>query len=295
LNAREAIVSLQPAPLLDLDFFPPRPIQIEVSDAPLTSDTGLLLLRQFDDKIGLIAHFAAALNDPRNPEYIEHSFLDMVRMRIFGILAGYNDQNDHDTLRTDPAFKLIANRSPNGAHLASQPTLSRFENQIDIPSLKKLRDLFINQFIASFAKPPLTLTFDLDPVDDQTHGTQQLSLFHGHYEQYQYLPLVVTCAEEYKCGMAMDRLSDHRFMANFFRLYLHAAALNLLEACVERLPIRRPHLPRMFRQRPYRNRRASSIRMLVVAATRWVKDSLRRGACFSSRSLQRWWSVVGAS
>ena len=59
------------------------------------------------------------LNDPRNPEFIEHSYLDMVRMRVFGILAGYEDQNDHDTLRTDPAFKLIANRSPNGAHLAS--------------------------------------------------------------------------------------------------------------------------------------------------------------------------------
>ena len=188
-------MSLQPVPLFDLDFFPPLPIQIEVSEAPLTSDAGLLLLRQFDDRIGLTAHFAAALHDPRHPEFIEHSYLDMVRMRVFGILAGYEDQNDHDTLRTDPAFKLIANRSPNGAHLASQPTLSRFENQIDIPSLKNLRDVFIDEFIASFAKRPLTLTFDLDAVDDQTHGAQQLTLFHGYYEQYQYLPLVITCAE----------------------------------------------------------------------------------------------------
>ncbi len=188
-------MSLQPAPLFDLDFYEPLPIQIEVSDAPLTSDAGLLLLRQFDDKIGLTAQFAAALHDPRNPELIEHSYLDMVRMRIFGIVAGYYDQNDHDTLRTDPAFKLIANRSPNDAHLASQPTLSRFENQIDIPSLKNLRDELIDQFIASFATPPLTLTFDLDPVDDETHGNQQLSLFHGYYEQFQYLPLVITCAE----------------------------------------------------------------------------------------------------
>lgn len=188
-------MSLQPASLFDLDFFEPLPIQIEVSDAPLTSDAGLLLLRQFDDKIGRTAHFAAARNDPRNPDFIEHTFLDMVRMRIFGILAGYNDQNDHDTLRTDPAFKLIAHRSPNDAHLASQPTLSRFDNQIDIASLKKLRDVYIDELIASFAKPTLTLTFDLDPVDDETHGNQQRSLFHGYYEQYQYLPLVITCAE----------------------------------------------------------------------------------------------------
>lgn len=188
-------MSLQTASLFDLDFFGSLPIQIEVSDAPLTSDAGLLPLRQFDDRIGLTARFAAALNDPRDPDLIDHSFLDMVRMRVFGILAGYEDQNDHDTLRTDPVFKLIANRSPNDAHLASQPTLSRFENQIDIASLKKLRDLLIDEFIASFAEPPLTLTFDLDAVDDPTHGAQQLTLFHGYYEQYQYLPLVTTCAE----------------------------------------------------------------------------------------------------
>jgi hypothetical protein len=114
---------------------------------------------------------------------------------VFGILAGYEDQNDHDTLRTDPVFKLIANRSPDDANLASQPTLSRFENQIDIPSLFRLRDVFIDQFIASFAQPPITLTFDLDAVDDPTHGSQQLTLFHGFYEQYQYLPLVISCAE----------------------------------------------------------------------------------------------------
>jgi hypothetical protein len=188
-------VSLQSASLFDLDFFDPLPIQIEVSDAPLTSDAGLLPLRQFDERIGLTARFAAALNDPRDPDLIDHSFLDMVRVRVFGILAGYEDQNDHDTLRTDPVFKLIANRSPNDAHLASQPTLSRFENQIDIASLKKLRDVLIDEFIASFAEPPLTLTFDLDAVDDPTHGAQQLTLFHGYYEQYQYLPLVTTCAE----------------------------------------------------------------------------------------------------
>lgn len=188
-------MSLQSASLFDLDFFGSLPIHIEVSDAPLSSDAGLLPLRQFDERIGLTAQFAAALDDPRDPDLVDHTFLEMVRMRVFGILAGYEDQNDHDTLRTDPVFKLIAQRLPNDAHLASQPTLSRFENQIDIPSLNKLRDEFIDQFIASFAEPPLMLTFDLDAVDDPTHGAQQLTLFHGYYEQYQYLPLVITCAE----------------------------------------------------------------------------------------------------
>jgi len=176
------------------DFFD-RPIVIQSSNAPLTSDAGLLPIRQFDERIGFTRQFAAALNDRRDPERTEHSMLDMVRMRIYGILADYEDQNDHDSLRSDPVFKLIANRSPDGDDLASQPTLSRFENDIDIPSLKRLRDVLIDQFIASFAVPPLCLTFDLDAVDDPAHGAQQLVLFHGFYEQYQYLPLIVTCAD----------------------------------------------------------------------------------------------------
>jgi len=183
------------ASLFEFDFFEPVPIQIEVSDAPLTSDAGLLPLRQFDERIGLTKQFAAVLDDPRDPDLIDHTFLEMVRSRIFGILAGYDDQNDHGTLRTDPVFKLIADRSPEEDDLASQPTLSRFENQINIASLTRLRAVFVDQFIASFAEPPLSLTFDLDAVDDPTHGSQQLTLFHAFYEQYQYLPLVITCAE----------------------------------------------------------------------------------------------------
>jgi hypothetical protein len=103
----------------------------------------------------------------------------MVRSRVYGILAGYFDQNDHDTLRSDPVFKLLADRSPEDDDLASQPTLSRFENRINIASLKRLRQVFVDQFIASFAQSPLSLTFDLDAVDDPTHGSQQLTLFHA--------------------------------------------------------------------------------------------------------------------
>jgi hypothetical protein len=119
----------------------------------------------------------------------------MVRARVYGILAGYEDQNDHDTLRADPVFKLIADRSPEDHDLASQPTLSRFENAISIKSLKRLRDVFLDQFIASFDTPPHHLTFDLDAVDDPAHGHQQLTFWHGYYDQNQYLPLVITCAD----------------------------------------------------------------------------------------------------
>jgi hypothetical protein len=177
-----------------LDFFG-TPLVIEPSPGQLSSDAGLLPIHQFDERIGLTQAFAAALDDPRNPDLTEHTFLEMVRSRIYGILAGYEDQNDHDTLRHDPIFKLVADRSPEEDDLASQPTLSRFENAISIHSLKRLRDVFIDQFIASFDTPPRHLTFDLDAVDDPAHGQQQLTFWHGYYDQNQYLPLAITCAD----------------------------------------------------------------------------------------------------
>jgi hypothetical protein len=177
-----------------LDFFG-IPLVIEPSPGRLSGEAGLLPLRQFDERSGLTRAFAGALDDFRDPGLIEHTVPEMVRSRVYGILAGYEDQNDHDTLRADPVFKLIAGRSPDDADLASQPTLSRFENAVSIKSLQRLRDVFLDQFIASFDTPPHHLTFDLDSVDDPAHGHQQLTFWHGYYDQNQYLPLVVTCSD----------------------------------------------------------------------------------------------------
>ena len=177
-----------------LGFFG-KPVVIQPSESELTSDAGLLPIRQFDQQIGLTEQFAAALTDLRYQPSVDHTVLEMVRMRVFGILAGYPDQNDHDVLRSDPIFKIVAGRSPKGDDLASQPTLSRFENAIDVKSLGRLRDVLIDQFVASFDEPPTRITLDIDPFDDPTHGQQQLTFFHGYYGQYQYLPRVITCAE----------------------------------------------------------------------------------------------------
>jgi hypothetical protein len=188
-------MSLQSVPPLSFDFFPSRPVQIEISPAPLTSDAGLLPIRQFDEQIRLTEQFAAALRDRRDPDFVEQPLLSMVRQRIYGILADYEDQNDHDTLRSDPVFKLIADRLPDDPDLASQPTLSRFENAVSIADLWRLRDVLVDLFIQSFETPPSHLTLDLDAFDDPAHGAQQLIMFHGYYEQYPYLPIVITCAE----------------------------------------------------------------------------------------------------
>lgn len=192
---RGLTMSLQSVSRLSFDFFPDKPVEVELSSSPLTTDAGLLPIRQFDEQIRLTEQFAAALEDRRDPTFVVQPSLSMVRQRIYGILADYEDQNDHDTLRSDPIFKLIADRLPADLDLASQPTLSRFENAVSIPDLWRLRDVLVDLFIQSFDRPPQHLTLDVDAFDDPTHGAQQLTMFHGYYEQYQYLPIAMTCAE----------------------------------------------------------------------------------------------------
>ena len=186
---------IQPVFQMSLDFLGATPVVIEPSTDQISSDAGLLPIRQLDERLGLTRQFAEALSDARNPSYVGHSYLEMTRARIYGILADYVDQNDHDVLRSDPVFKLICDRPIDGEDLASQPTLSRFENAIEPKSFFALQDMLIDQFIASFPEPPRSLTLDIDPFDDPTHGHQQLTFFHGYYEQYQYLPRIITCAE----------------------------------------------------------------------------------------------------
>lgn len=179
------------------DFLGQKPVVVQAADSRLSSDAGLLPVREFDERIGLTEQLAEAVEgcDSRYEPFTEHTVLEMVRSRVYGILADYEDQNDHRRLRRDPVFKLIAGRSPDAAPLAGQSTLSRFENAVDVPALHRLRDVLLDQFIASFETPPARLTFDIDVFDDATHGGQQLTFFHGYYGQYQYEPRAITCAE----------------------------------------------------------------------------------------------------
>lgn len=178
---------------LTLDFLPNKSISVQPVQENISTDAGLLIFRQWDQEIGFIQGFAQQLDDWRcDPD---HSILEMVRSRVFGILAGYEDQNDHDALRSDAVFKLLANRLPDDDDLASQPTLSRFENAVSPRSLLRLEDWFIDRFVNSFREPPREVTLDIDVFDDATHGQQQLTLFHGFYKQYQYLVRAITCAE----------------------------------------------------------------------------------------------------
>jgi hypothetical protein len=181
------------------------PISFQTSGELVSPDGGLLLFAQLDEHLGLTANFAKVLDDPRDPKLCDHSILDLVRQRVYGILADYVDQNDAATLANDPIFKLILQRRPDGPRLASQPTLSRFENAINIPSLKRLRELLVRQFLDSFSSAPRHLTIDLDAVDATAHGEQQLTFWHGYYDQNQYYPLLITNAETDQVVMASLR------------------------------------------------------------------------------------------
>lgn len=177
------------------DFVAPLPIVVQQHQGQISSDAGLLPLRQFDQRWNYTARMAECLDDP-NPDR-DHSLLSMLRQRFFGILAGYEDCNDHDTLRDDPIFKMVAGKLPEDDALASQPTLSRFENLITPAVLQKLIDFNIATGIERLKQKhggqlPASITLDLDATDDPTHGNQQLTLFHGYYGQYQYFPLVIS-------------------------------------------------------------------------------------------------------
>ncbi len=128
---------IQSVSKMSLDFFPKKKIGIESTNMLLTSDAGLLPIRQLDETLQLTQQFTTALDDSRRQKSVQHSFLEMVRSRTYGILADDPDQNDHEVLRSDPLFKMIAGQSPDSEkHLACQATLSRFENGIKLNSLK---------------------------------------------------------------------------------------------------------------------------------------------------------------
>ena len=177
------------------EFLPDVPVVVQRHAGQITSDAGLLPVRQFDQGWRFTERLAACLTDAL-PGRVQ-SLLSMVRQRVFGIIAGYEDCNDHDLLRDEPVFKMIADRSPEGDPLASQPTLSRFENGVTDADFRRLVDFTVATGVERLADVnqggvPASVTLDLDATDDTTHGHQQLSLFHGYYDQYQYYPLIIS-------------------------------------------------------------------------------------------------------
>jgi len=155
------------------------------------------LLKALDDRLGVTERLARSLRDPRQSGKIDHELIELVRQRVYGITCGYADCNDAARVAQDPVHKLLLGRDPlAGPDLASQPTLSRFENAVGRPELYLagvgLADLVIEQHRARLRGRARRITIDLDPTDDPTHGQQEFSFFNGHYDTWCYLPLVAT-------------------------------------------------------------------------------------------------------
>jgi hypothetical protein len=156
----------------------------------ITSDAGGLLLRQLDERYGVTEEAANSLDDRRHSSWVIHDLRTLIRQRIFSMALGYEDTNDANTLRSDPALKAISGRLPeSSSDLASQPTLCRFENSVSRKDLRRLADWLFQLYVKTHPGPREVIVIDIDATDDATHGQQQLSFFHGYYEQHMYHPL----------------------------------------------------------------------------------------------------------
>jgi Transposase DDE domain group 1 len=180
-------------PQLRFSFYRRSPIRVDFSGGQITSDAGLLPLRAFDERYCLTRGLAERLGDPREEERVRHPSLSLFRQRIYQIIAGYEDVNDADRLRHDPAFQILADQ-PLGDALGSQPTLSRWENAPSARNLVRLNDALLDQFIrlcGQQVRQRGEILLDIDSTDDPTHGQQQLSFFNGTYGQHMYHPMLI--------------------------------------------------------------------------------------------------------
>jgi hypothetical protein len=165
-------------------------LQADFDGGTVTSDGGVLLLREMESHVGIMRRYVAALDDYRDGRYTDHSYEEMLRQRIFQIACGYDDANDCTFLRHDLAFKAACERLPLvGEPLASQPTMSRLENAPRRSELYRMAPGLLETFLASYGRAPQSLLLDIDDTADEVHGAQQLALFNGHYDAYCYLPL----------------------------------------------------------------------------------------------------------
>jgi hypothetical protein len=187
----ERATQLQQSPL-HLAAVGGKAVELDFDGGRLSSDAGLVLLKDIDDQLGLTRALAAVLSDPRDARRVHFTLQDLLKQRVFQIAAGYEDANDANTLRDDPIFKLLLDRLPaTGAPLASQPTISRFENRASRTELYRMALVLLDQFLASYDSPPTLIVLDVDDTEDPVHGQQEHARYDGYYGGYCFLPLHV--------------------------------------------------------------------------------------------------------
>jgi Transposase DDE domain group 1 len=174
-----------------------KPVVARFDQPQASTDGGLVLVKALDTQLGLSERVAACLDDVREPGKVRHETIELLQQRVFGLCGGYADCNDAARLVHDPIHKLMVGRDPlTGLGLASQPTLSRFENAVTARELRAMTHVLADTVIAQQRRRlhgrATRITLDLDPTDDPTHGQQEFAFFNGHYDTWCYLPVVAT-------------------------------------------------------------------------------------------------------
>lgn len=178
---------------LPLDFYQIRPLSVQFSGHDLSSDAGLLLVRQAEERLGICRGLAESISEWRDRDKLIHPLTHLVSQRVYQLVGGYEDANDSNQLRHDPIYKIACDRLPEFSEhtLASQPTITRLENHVSRAETSKMRRFFVDHFIARYERPPAAIWLDIDGWDAPTYGEQQLSLFHGYYGQSMYFPVLI--------------------------------------------------------------------------------------------------------
>src|SRR3984893_5186493 len=156
----------------------------------LSSDGGVLMLREVEQRLRIADRFAGCIEDQRAPDQITHALADIIRFRLLMIAAGYEDGNDAKGLRVDPIFKMALDLSPSDRELCSQSTISRIENVPDARALLRMGRAMVDLYCESFRQVPKRIVLDIDDTFDAVHGGQQLRLFNAHYDEYGFQPIV---------------------------------------------------------------------------------------------------------
>jgi hypothetical protein len=196
-----------------------REIVARFDGGTISSDGGAFLLRQTDQRLNLLPRLAECFLDGRNQEQVEHCILEMLSQRIYGLALGYEDINDHEQLRKDPVFGILAGRSELEKPLAGKSTLNRMELGTGTKDRYKkitfwkeaIDELLVKVFIESHRKAPDQIILDVDTTDLPLHGKQEGRFFHGYYDSYCYLPLYIFCGEHVLCARLREANRDAAF------------------------------------------------------------------------------------
>jgi hypothetical protein len=164
-------------------------VEVTFTGSTISADGGLLLLKECEKHAGILGSISSCIKDERHQSYVDHRYEEMLAQRVYQIAAGYEDANDCNRLRNDHIFKLCSNRLPQDGALASQPTMSRFENTPTRSEQYRIAEAFVNQFMDSYREEPRYIILDCDDTNSNVYGGQQLSFYNDYYGEYCYMPL----------------------------------------------------------------------------------------------------------